>query len=445
MCVRSNDAIVAASISAGPRDQLNGPRAIAIYAVTTLFALYVVALEGLPSVLVGHFAQALQLDTWRFGLFASAFFWTYLPGQLVTGALLDRFEARWLLAGAAIVAGVTTAALVWTHDFPAAIALRMMSGLASALAVPAALMLAAEWFSPRAFYFAAPAFEGLAFSGGAVCQLFVPSLIAAQGDETALIVTGALGCGLAVLLPALVRRGPRRPRSAVKATNLADVQSVLLSRPIWMVGIAGGLGAALIAGFMASWAPQFLESRWSLSFTDAGRLSALGFVGLACGAPLWGAIGSRTGSPQICMAVGLAIAGVTSGLLIEGPVWSSGIAGVLLFATGLASGAFALVYPLVEASTPSQQRGVSLGFTNLLLMGVGTVVLTPFVGFSLAYFYGSAKRHAPTVIPGGNLLDDHYGVAFSEVVWVYILAPIVGSLVVLWWYQTSGSSERATQ
>ena len=120
---------------------------------------------------------------------------------------------------------------------------------------------------------------------------------------------GLIGSGLAVLLAAVVRQGPRGSRSGAATTNLESIRGALRSRSVWWIGIAGGLGATLITGFVASWAPGFLEVRLGMSLADAGRVSALGFVGLACGAPLWGALGSRTGSPDVCMALGLVITG----------------------------------------------------------------------------------------------------------------------------------------
>src|SRR5215467_14423333 len=59
----------------------------------------------------------LGLSPARLGILLSSFFWTYASFQLVSGWLVDRFDASWVIAAGFLLWSAATAATGSVHSF----------------------------------------------------------------------------------------------------------------------------------------------------------------------------------------------------------------------------------------------------------------------------------------------------------------------------------------
>jgi len=110
----------------------------------------------------------------QLGILLSSFFWTYASFQLVSGWLVDRFEASWVIAGGFFLWSAATAATGFVHTFMLLFLLRLLLGMGESVAYPSYSSILARHYpeSQRGFansviitgFYAGPAF-GL-FLGG---------------------------------------------------------------------------------------------------------------------------------------------------------------------------------------------------------------------------------------------------------------------------------------
>jgi len=110
----------------------------------------------------------------QLGILLSSFFWPYASFQLVSGWLVDRFDASWVLAVGFLLWSAATAATGFVHSFALLLLLRLLLGVGESVAYPSYSSILARHFpeSQRGFansviitgFYAGPAF-GL-FLGG---------------------------------------------------------------------------------------------------------------------------------------------------------------------------------------------------------------------------------------------------------------------------------------
>ena len=116
----------------------------------------------------------LGLTPSKLGLLLSSFFWTYASFQLVSGWLVDRFDAGWVIAAGFFLWSAATAATGFVHSLALLLLLRLLLGIGESVAYPSYSSILARHFpeSQRGFansviitgFYAGPAF-GL-FLGG---------------------------------------------------------------------------------------------------------------------------------------------------------------------------------------------------------------------------------------------------------------------------------------
>src|SRR5580693_5139823 len=86
----------------------------------------------------------LHLSASQIGLLFSAFFWTYIPSQLLAGWLAERINAYRTMALGVAIWSLATAATGLATGFAALIALRLLLGLGESAAFPCSSKLLAE-------------------------------------------------------------------------------------------------------------------------------------------------------------------------------------------------------------------------------------------------------------------------------------------------------------
>ncbi len=86
----------------------------------------------------------LRLSNSQIGVLLSAFFWTYTPGQLLAGALAERFAAYLILALGLAVWACATAATGLLSAFGLLLAVRLVLGLGEAAFFPCSSKLLAQ-------------------------------------------------------------------------------------------------------------------------------------------------------------------------------------------------------------------------------------------------------------------------------------------------------------
>lgn len=233
----------------------------------------------------------------QLGFLLSAFFWTYASFQLVSGWLVDRYDACWVMAAGFFLWSSATAATGLLHGFAAFVAIRMLLGIGESVAYPSYSKIVSQHFPEDRRGLANSIIQGGLLFGPACGMLFGGMLVASVGWRPFFV-----GLGLLCLLwlvpwmkwkPApVVRNAVGAPfpagESATEDTRVSTSQ-VLGQRSAW------GTFLGLFCGnylnyFMLTWLPYYLVRERHFSMRQMALIGGAAYGCAAVSALLAGSL-----------------------------------------------------------------------------------------------------------------------------------------------------------
>ncbi len=260
-------------------------------------------------------APALR-DEWSLSTAESTLLTTSVQLGFVVGAvvsavlnLADVLDPPRLMAGAAVVAAASTAALtVLAHGVGSAVVLRLLTGAALAGVYPVGLKLASSWYR-HGRGLALGTLVGALTLGSALPQLVGGAVAAAW--RTSLLVAAALCLLGAVLTVLLVRVGPYTARTT--GFHPSYVVSLARQRSARLANL-GYLGHMWEVYALWVWLPAFLAAdlrahgtAWPRARVAVVSFAVIGLCG-AVGCLSAGYLGDRVGRARVAAAA-MAVSG----------------------------------------------------------------------------------------------------------------------------------------
>jgi predicted MFS family arabinose efflux permease len=317
---------------------------------------------------VGSSAQLLMrdlaIDYSQIGMLLGAYL---LPGVVVAfpaGLLGRHFSERTLgLVGLALMA-ISGVALGYSESFVLALVARTVGGAGATIVVLVATKLTTDWFDRREIVLAMSILQ-MSWPFGAMLALPIQAVVAQLWGWPAVMISGALCAGAALLAFALVSPAPQAMQAAT--VDRAKLPGAVLL-PVTIAGIVwGAMNLACILFF--SYAPLLMTARGSAP-TVAASLTSLAIWLTILAIPTGGYVVHRLGKPIPAIAVCALIAACALTLFVAGiyPTVSCLMFGI---AIGPLSGAI-LSLP-AQILTPSQRSvGFGVFYTCFyVLMAVG--------------------------------------------------------------------------
>ncbi|WP_409189024.1 CynX/NimT family MFS transporter [Bradyrhizobium sp. RDM4] len=221
-----------------------------------------------------------------------------LPG----GEIGRRFgDKRVVLAGLALM---TAGGLLmaFAPSWGLQIAGRVVAGIGGVVLNVLMSKMVTDWFAGREIATAMAIFVNSWPAGIALCLFLLPTIAAASGITTALLVTAAF-CALGFLLLAALYQPPLRDDTAVRTPaawpSQAATRAMIVAGAIWglfnaALGMVFGFGTILL-----------VERGWSLPAAGSATSLVLWIVSLSV--PFGGVLADRTGKHIEIMLVGFAL------------------------------------------------------------------------------------------------------------------------------------------
>lgn len=226
----------------------------------------------------------LALSNTQFGILVSAFFWSYVPAQLLAGWLSQRFCAYRVLAVGVALWALATVATGFAHGFTAILLLRLLLGLGESAAFPATSKLFADHLPPERFGQGNTATSiGLAI--GPAFGIYIGGLLmAASGWRLSFVIFGA--ASLLWLIPwlAMKRDTPRLHPDSSPAPSLIDVAR---QPRAWWAAL-GHFTSNYSFYFMLSWLPLYLVKVHGFSLAQMASLGGVIYLLQGAAATLGG-------------------------------------------------------------------------------------------------------------------------------------------------------------
>jgi MFS family permease len=220
----------------------------------------------------------LHLTSTQIGLLLSAFFWSYMPGQILAGWLAEKINAYRTLALGLAVWSLATAATGLVSGFAALMVLRVILGVGESAAFPCSSKLLAQHL-PHHKLGAANGLIGVGLAlGPAFGTLFGGLLMARLGWREVFLLFGV--ASLAWLVPWLLST---RKASAEAADHLAasgpapSFLAILAKREAWGASL-GHFANNYAFYFVISWLPLYLVKARGLSVVQMAQIGGVIYV-----------------------------------------------------------------------------------------------------------------------------------------------------------------------
>lgn len=368
----------------------------------------------------------LKLSNLQIGVLTSAFFWTYAPGHIFAGWVIQRIGgARTLAWGVALWAAATLVSGA-ASGFAVLLALRLLLGLGESVGFPASSKLLAEHVPVERLGSAnALVAAGLMLGNGAGTFLG-GVLIARFGWRMLFFVFGAVS--LAWLVPWLAMGREASAPGGAPATRRGPepgFRELLGKRELWAAAI-GQFALNYPYFLVLSWLPLYLVKSQGFSLTAMAKLGGSVYllataIALMAGraADVWmghGASSTKVRKTMVCAGSAVSLACMLA-CGLGGP--RVAIAGLLAFslAAGLTSfNTYAIGQTLAGPAAAGKWVGVQNGLGGLA--GLTGPVITGFIvdrthSFDLA-FLAAALMAALGLVCWGVVIGRVEPLAWAE-------------------------------
>lgn len=384
-------------------------RSSLIFGTAALFVFFLMVLQTFPSVMREGLVVDLSLNEAGFGGLSSSFYYPYVLLQIPAGILVSRFSARSVLIIGALLCTIASFVFAASTTAETAELTRILMGLGSAPTVVCTMALAAQWFPIRIFPILAALTEVFGMAGAALGQESLGFIVERSGWRTGMIVCGVFSAVLLVLIVLFVRNGQKaRPTVSEDWPRTAEIAKLLISLPILAPAVAGGLVASAGVAFGWLWGVSYFEAYHHMSLSAASVCASFYFWGCLPGMLGAAWLCSRYGRPAMLLVIGAIGTAVMMGLILfvlQGEVVQS----AAMFILGVCNSAYVLSFTMAETASPTRLSGVAMGLTNMLIVGIGGLILQPLLGV-LAHARGQ---------------DVPDGVALSVTIFAQVLALVV--------------------
>ncbi|HZQ92350.1 MAG TPA: MFS transporter [Terriglobales bacterium] len=324
----------------------------------------------------------LRISASQLGILLSAFFWTYTLMHLVSGWLVDRFDATLVIAAGFLAWTLATAATGLVQGFAMLMVMRFALGVGESVAFPACSKILAQHV-PESFRGLANAIVIAGMKCGPAVGTFVAgSLMAWYGWRPVFVWIGLAGL---LWLPAWMRWRPRRPVFGGTPLRIRTID-ILRQGSFW--GVSAGQFAANYALYLlVTWLPFYLVHERGLTMQVMARTAALLYLTDAAAAIITGFTTdffiARGNSPTLVRKAAIATGHITAAMALV----LAGIAGDQTYMALLAvaaigcgitsSGLYAFSQALAGPQVAGRWTGLQNGLANFA--GVVGPALTGFV------------------------------------------------------------------
>ena len=353
------------------------------------FVLFLSTQVGTP--VLPALSAELGADPQAMAGILSASLMTLVLLQFFSGVIADRYGRRSVLVIGAFLGGMTSLLCAFARTWPSLLALRILGGVADAIALPALLGLTAEIAEGRhgTFFGVLRSSQGLSF----IVAPAIGGWLSLASLRTPFLIDGLLSLLACVILWRAVRTKPpcTEGHSWEQVLGLGPLFRDPRVRAFALFGAVNNFAFPILAAFLPTKAQQMGYAPWKISL-----LLALEAVGFASGSLVIGRMSDRLGRKRfVAMAQPIILLACVGLATAQGLPWLA-----LWYTTfGVASSAtFLMATTMMADITPSASLATAMGAFDSAIDLV--IFIAPLVGVGL---YGIVGELDPLLLAAGLL------------------------------------------
>jgi MFS family permease len=315
-------------------------------------------------------SRDFQLTAQGKGLLLSSFFWSYALMQIPVGWSADRFNLRWLYAGAFVIWSFAQGLTGLAGSLGALLAFRILLGVGESIYLPGGTKIVSLLFSARERGLPSGLFDFGTRTGLVLEGILVPWLLVHLGWRRTFLLLGFTA--LVWLIPWfwVFPRRLQMVRAAAVSANVASrpVARTLLSRNL--LGICLGFFCFDYYWYvLVTWLPDYLVTVRQLSIVQAGFFASLAFFTFGIAEPIGGWIADsliRRGWDETSTRKGIVTVAFAMGIFLIAAMRTAhvGMAIALLIAASLVGLATGNLLAILQSCAPAEAVGIWTGAEN---------------------------------------------------------------------------------
>lgn len=326
------------------------------------------------------------------GLLLSSFFWSYALMQIPIGWSADRFNLRWLYAGAFILWSIAQGLTGLATGLTMLLAFRILLGIGESIYLPGGTKIVSLLFSPQERGLPSGLFDFGTRTGLVLEGVLVPWLLITIGWRRTFML---LGFTALLWIAPWFWVSPRRLQAASPNAGffeaLRSLARALLSRNL--IGICLGFFCFDYYWYvLVTWLPDYLVTVRHLSIVQAGFYASLAFFTFGIAEPIGGWIADRLirhGWNETATRKGIVTIAFAMGIFLIAAMRTAhtGAAIGLVIAACMVGLATGNLLAILQSCAPSEAVGIWTGAENFAGNLAG-IVAPLAVGFLITK-YGS--------------------------------------------------------
>jgi len=304
------------------------------------------------------------------GLLLSSFFWSYALMQLPIGWSADRFNLRWLYAGAFTIWSVAQGLTGLASSLAALIAFRIVLGIGESIYLPGGTKIVSLLFAPRERGLPSGLFDFGTRTGLVLEGILVPWLLIRFGWRRTFLILGFTALLWIAPWFRVFPSGLQALGTSAAAKDLPwrTVGRSLLNRNL--LGICLGFFCFDYYWYvLVTWLPDYLVNVRHLSIVQAGFYASLAFFTFGIAEPIGGWIADsliRRGWDETATRKGIVAIAFTMGVFLIGAMRTAdtGVAIGLLIGASLVGLATGNLLAILQSCAPAEAVGIWTGAEN---------------------------------------------------------------------------------
>ena len=336
-------------------------------------------------------AADLHLGPNEKGTLLSAFFWSYALMQIPMGIFADRFNLRWLYAGAFVLWSLAQGLTGFTSSLAMLVVFRVLLGIGEAIYLPGGTRIVSLFFPLSERAFPCGLFDFGTRSGMVLEGVIIPSMILGYGWRTTFAVVGF--AALLWLIPWLAVTPPQMrcppPEPAQERIPLSWPAFFALLGNRNLIGICLGFFCFDYYWYLlVNWLPDYMVNVRHLTLQWAGIYAALPLLVFGVCQPIGGWVADRlvrAGWDETRVRKGIvSLAFLTGLLLIPAAHASSAKVALALIMGGCLVGlSTANQLVILQNCAPAVQIGLWVGIFNFI-GNIAGIIAAKLTGFLIA-------------------------------------------------------------
>ncbi len=366
-----------------------------------------------------------HLTDTRLGWFSATYFIANVLFIPVSGILLDKFSAKWLLVLSVILSVVGISFLGYA-PFWLAVLLRFVSGACNPLTILGAMRIAYNWLPSARWGLASSLVVSLGMLGGLASQDPLAYLLQNIEWQQALLWFLLVGVVIAILMMVIVRESPKALFNVLhqqreKLNIVAGVKHVVGNLQNWRAGLfTAGMNTPvnLLGGL---WGVAYVMAAFHVSHFQATLMMSVLFVGAAIGGIVLGLASDLLHRRKVVCILSALVTLALLAYLMLGQSADMAALEVIVFCLGFLSSAQDLSYAVASESSAPQYTGMSIAMIALAVQASG-LIFQPLSGYLIDLTHPVA----------GQLVFAN----FNYFIWIFPAMALLALIMALWMKET---------